>query len=406
MPHPDVAVAFHEFSQRPNSDSTWSTHTGPDGRVYVACCTEHTGGGAATLVRYNEQRDEPEYLFDLDTVTGDLRDSGRATQCKIHYSFAPDAERDSLYCATHLSGPPKGEHSYNPWGAWHDPVRAFRGSYLVTYDTARDRVADARLMIPKEGCRCLCFDPGRRRLYAVTYPRDHFVYYDLRANRLHDLGRLGTVNTQCLFADGRGRIHTCIDTGAMVRFDPERECLEELPWRFPHESCQTDWHGVLYDAVADPATGAVYMIPWKSRPHLARFWPEEGAWGRMEDLGPLTDPVDPRQPVGVNTDHVGGLVFGRDGRLYYVKAEHEGTGADRLSRGLLCRLDTQSLERETLCSVQGGNGQNHYVARAAADLKGNLYMGKIMAIPAGFYRIRIDYDRVVDSPYPHLRLWG
>ena len=153
---------------------------GPDGRVYIACCVEHTGGQTATVVRYNQQSGGIDYLFDLDEVTGDLRDSGRATQCKIHYSFVPDPGSGLLYSATHLSGPPIGEKGYNPWASWHDPVRSFRGSHLVAYDTRCDQVVDARLFIPKEGCRCLCIDPERGLLFALSYPRDHFLVYDLK----------------------------------------------------------------------------------------------------------------------------------------------------------------------------------------------------------------------------------
>ncbi|MBN1673630.1 MAG: hypothetical protein JXR37_21465 [Kiritimatiellae bacterium] len=405
--HPDYRVAYHEFAQRPLSDSCWSLHAGPDGRIYAACCIEHTGGESASVVRYREADDSLEYLFDLDRVTGDLRDSGRATQCKIHYSFAPDPERGWLYCATHLSGPPKGERTYNPVGSWHDAARAFRGAYLVTYDTAGDQVLDAVLMIPREGCRCLCFDPVRRRLYAVTYPRDHFVWYDLERGELHDLGRLGSVNTQCLFSDDRGRICTCIDSGRMVRYDPDADRIEDLRWVYPHEPCQTAWHGVLYDAVREPASGAVYMVPWKSRPHLARFWPHDGAEGRLEDLGALTETGDPRRPRGVNLDHVGGLVFGRDGKLHYVRAEWRADGAaPPRTRGMLCRMDTGTLEHEPLCTVQGGAGRNHYVARAAADRAGNLYMGKIMAKPAGFYRIAVRGARANGPNEPAPRWWG
>jgi len=146
---------YLEFSQRPLSDACWSVQTGPDGRVYIASCTEHTGGESATVVRYNEATDALEYLFDLDEVTGDLRDSGRATQCKIHYSFVPDVATEQIHAATHLSGPPIGEKHYNPWASWNDPRRAFRGAYLVSYDNRSEGVTESRLMIPKEGCRCL-----------------------------------------------------------------------------------------------------------------------------------------------------------------------------------------------------------------------------------------------------------
>ncbi len=61
----------------------------------------------------------------------------------------------------------------------------------------------------------------------------------------------------------------------------------------------------------------------------------EGPEGRLEDLGPLTQERDAREIVSVNLDHVGGLVWGADNKLYLVKsgsgmrqwAAHEGIQA-------------------------------------------------------------------------------
>ena len=398
---------YREFSERPLSDSCWSVQTGPDGRVYIACCTEHTGGETGTVVRWDEDSGSLEYLFDLDEVTGDLRDSGRATQCKVHYSFIPDRERGLLHAATHLSGPPKGEESYNPWASWNDPARAFRGSYLVSYDTASDAVVESRLMIPKEGCRCLAFDQERRILYAVTYPRDHFVSYHLASGELRDFGRIGSVNTQCIFLDERGRAHLFDDAGRLVRFDPERQELEELPHIYPHEPYQSSWHGVLYDAVRDPASGAIYMIPWKAHGHLARFWPLDGGAGRIEDLGPLSQARDPREIVSVNLDHVGGLIWGADSKLYLVRAEWTGSAYARgHATSMLMRLDPQKNEWEALGTLSSDKGKNHYVSRGALSARGNMIFGKVLTKPAGAYLVTVpDHPRQPSADY-YLRPWG
>ena len=400
---------YHEFSERPLSDSCWSVQTGPDGRIYIACCTEHTGGETATVVRLDEATDTLEYLFDLDEVTGDLRDSGRATQCKIHYSFVPDREKGLIHAATHLSGPPKGEASYNPWASWNDPARAFRGAYLISYDTAATVVTESRLMIPKEGCRCLALDERRRVLYAVTYPRDHFVSYDLASGRLTDHGRIGSINTQCIFLDAIGRAYLFDDSGRMLRFDPDRQRLEELPHLYPHAAYQSAWHGVLYDAVADPRSGAVYMVPWKGHPHLARFWPMEGATGRLEDLGPVTQDRDPREVMSVNLDHVGGLVWGADDKLYLVKAEWSGKSTvccGESTSSILMRFDLECGTWERLGALFGGNGSNHYVSRGALSARGNMVFGKILAKPAGVYRVTLPNQPLKLQSDQFLRLWG
>ena len=80
--HRDFSFKYYQFDERLLSDSCWSIQTGPDGRIYIACCVEHTGGQTVTVVRYNATEDKLDYLFDMDEVTGDLRDSGRATSVK------------------------------------------------------------------------------------------------------------------------------------------------------------------------------------------------------------------------------------------------------------------------------------------------------------------------------------
>ena len=101
--------------------------------------------------------------------------------------------------------------------------------------------------------------------------------------------------------------YTCNDQGRFIRYNPDADRLESLPMTYPHEDFQSSLHGVVYDAVSNPADGAIYMIPWKAHPHLVRFRPEEGKFGIIEDLGRLTQAANPSLPMSVNLCHVGGL---------------------------------------------------------------------------------------------------
>src|SRR3974377_975333 len=116
-------VKWYPFTKHPNSDTCWSLSVGPDGRIYAAACAERVPGGVVKPTRYNEQHDDLDYLFDLAEVVDDPGDSGGATQCKIHYSFAPSMHNGVMYMATHLSGPPIDLPRYSPWYSWHDPAR-------------------------------------------------------------------------------------------------------------------------------------------------------------------------------------------------------------------------------------------------------------------------------------------
>ena len=66
-------------------------------------------GGVAHIMRYNEQTDSLNHVLNVAEAVGEPSDSGRASQSKIHYSFAPSAEDGILYAATHLSAPGVGQ---------------------------------------------------------------------------------------------------------------------------------------------------------------------------------------------------------------------------------------------------------------------------------------------------------
>ena len=139
-----------------------------------------------------------DYLIDVAEEVGEPPDNGRATQCKVHYSLV-GSESGLIYGATHLSGPPKGEIVYNPWGCWNDEKRCFKGSMLFIWDIKREEVIFTSLLYPKEGCRAMALDEERGRLYGITYPRDHFFSYDLKKKELINLGRIGSINSQVVF---------------------------------------------------------------------------------------------------------------------------------------------------------------------------------------------------------------
>jgi len=67
------AVKWYPFTGHPDSDTCWSLSVGPDGRIYAAACAESLPGGVVKPVRYNEQRDDLDYLFDLAEKGGRSR---------------------------------------------------------------------------------------------------------------------------------------------------------------------------------------------------------------------------------------------------------------------------------------------------------------------------------------------
>lgn len=409
-------ITWYPFDDHPRSDSCWSLSTGPEGRVYAAACLENASGGDAQLFRYNEGADRLDHILDVPAAVDDAPDSGRASQCKIHYSFVPSPSDDILYIATHTSAPGANERFFSPWRCWHNPKTRYRGSALIAYDVVKDSVLWWETMIPQEGCRCLLHDAERSLLYAVSYPLDHLVCYDLRTKKLTDLGRISSVNAQVLFLDSRHRVWTSSDDGRLVRFDPEIGRLEISPFVLPHEThYQTGWHAVLYDAVQHPEEPCVYASTWIARPHIFRFWPEEGEWGRLEDLGPATQDRDPGIPFDTFVDHCGGLTFADDGWLYYVAArwfdpeETESVPGRREREGVLWGLDPRTGTRKEVAVLERPDFLSHYIARGAIDRNGDLFFGNVpgdQPPPAGVFKVELPEDRKQPNVKRPPRMWG
>src|ERR1700687_1419627 len=91
------AVKWYPFTGHPDSDTCWSLSVGPDGRIYAAACAESLPGGVVKPVRYNEQRDDLDYLFDLAEKVDDPGDSGVLRSAR---SITASRLRCTMTCCT------------------------------------------------------------------------------------------------------------------------------------------------------------------------------------------------------------------------------------------------------------------------------------------------------------------
>ncbi len=402
------------FDKLPLSDTCWSLLTGPDDRIYAAACTEHTGGVSAYLVRYTpaEQLGEGklEYLFDVGDAVGEPADNGRATQCKIHYCLLADPDSGILYGATHLSGGPRGEIGYSWFGSWHELHRSYRGSFIFAFDTRSDRILWTDMCYPWEGSRCMALDYKRGLIHGVAFPRSHYFVYDLQKRRHTDYGRTGSVNPQAIWLDSEFNAYTTDDHGYVLRFNHDRGRLERLNIRLPFAEHSDGWHNVIYDAVEDPNDpDVIYGVPWNIPARLFRYRMDpSGGAGEMTDLGPAI-PGQPYKETGTFfCDHVGGLVFGNDGFLYYCAGDmlREVWHITTDRRCLLMRMDVASGEKEKVGLLNIGEFKAAYVARSARTSKGRIVMGDVMNHPTRLYEYQPETDPNHPAVIPPLRRWG
>jgi len=391
------------FDCLPMHDSTWGLCTGVDGTIYPVACGELTGGLSAFILRYDPVKHRTEYLIECGPALGQPPDDGHATQAKIHYCIVPCSD-GLLYCATHASGPPWGHAGWWPLNTWDDPDVRFPGSHIFTFDPASCTLVDFGIGPQREGSRCLALDEKRRKLYGITWPRDHVYVYYIDERRYVDLGRIGDVNPQAIWLDRDGNAYTTDDYGRFLRVDGETDEIVALRTRCPHDWYRRGWHNVPYDVVPAPDWSCFYGCDWGYESHIWRFDPYDGPHGRVEDLGRALGPPELKTDLALEYHNVRGLVFGADGKLYFtMRIPNKGRTVQHLAR-----LDVNTLEREVVAVLTFGDYEPGDIASATTDFYGNLYFAEAGKRPTCIYVYRpdwVDYDKQVFS-WKDIKQWG
>lgn len=207
-----------------------------DGKLYYTLSSHHIDTHARAY-RYDPQTDRVELACDFGEVTGE---TGRKSlpQGKSHTPFF---ELDGhLYFSTHygffamegqketLAKVPKGYTEYP-------------GGHILDYNLATGRTEDLVRGPATEGIITLGMDAARGRCYGLTWPRGHFLTFDLAKKKLRDLGpvslggELGDGDQYlCLcraFAiDPRnGAVFMTNADGAVLRYDLDADRIAPLP---------------------------------------------------------------------------------------------------------------------------------------------------------------------------------
>ena len=391
------------FDCLPAHDSTWGLCTSVDGAIYPAACGESTGGLSVFILRYDPLKRRTDYLVECSPALGQPPDDGRATQSKIHYCLLPSAE-GLLYCSTHASGAPVGHPGWGPMHTWDDPDVRFPGAHIFTLDPVSCKIDDFGIGPQREGSRCLALDEKRRKLYGITWPRNHLYVYYIDERRYVDMGRIGDINPQAIWLDRDGNAYTTDDYGRFLRIDGETNEIVGLRTRCPHEWYRHGWHNVPYDVVPAPDWSCVYGCDWGYESHIWRFDPYDGPDGSVQDLGRALGPRDLKTDSALEHHNVRGLVFGADGKLYFtMRIPHQGRMPQHLAR-----LDVKTLEREIVAVLEFGDHQPSAIASAAPDFYGNLYFAGAGGTPTCMYVYRpdwVDYEKQVLS-WKDIKQWG
>lgn len=314
---PPFSLHHRVFPGLERMDGNWAAlFAASDGKVYAGLAYH---GGDGHLVYYDSRQDRMHDAGNLTELCGESN-LKRGPQSKIHAKFG-EGKDGRIYFGTHAGW----WWNYARFGA----KEGYPGAHWMAYDPKAGRVEDFGLGVPNEGINTGAYDPLFNRIYGLTHPRGHFVYYDVAGKRTGDLGRIDNWESICrtLGIDDRGNVYGSFGQGQIFKYDPRADAITELSLRVPirpkgisygrdYNKSETAWRTVVWDA----KTRRFYGIE-ESATTLFCFDPYAGGEGEVQKLGQLSIPgFEDRRDIPYATLS---LALGRDRKLYYGAAGRE-----------------------------------------------------------------------------------
>ena len=164
----------------------------------------------------------------------------------------------------------------------------------MVYDPKTDVVTDLGIALKGNGLLTMTMDPKRGRLYAVTYPQAHFLYYDLATGKTTDMGQVQNWDAvgRTLAVDDLGRVYGCWGRGRLYRYDPEKDAIENLQIQLPNARSASRSTGRIGrpSRPSPPSPHSadhkkIYFLETGSS-YLVEYDPHKGPEGEMKLLGP------------------------------------------------------------------------------------------------------------------------
>jgi hypothetical protein len=353
-----VRVDHRVFPGLHEMDGNWAAlYAASDGKVYAGLAYH---GGDGHLVYYDSKTDRVHDVGNLTELCGESHVK-RGPQSKIHAKFG-EGKDGRIYFGTHA-------------GLWWDYARfatkeGYPGAHWMAFDPKTGRVEDFGLGARNEGINTGAYDPLFNRIYGLTHPRGHFVYYDVATRRSVDKGRLNNFESICrtLGIDDEGNVYGSFGQGEVFRYNPRTDEIEELPARLPirakgislgrdYLKSETAWRTVVWDRQTRQFFGVE-----ESATVLFSFNPRSN---EVRRLGQLSIPsLDESREIPYATLS---LTLGRDRKLYYGAAgrEFDYSGSAGAATSHLIVWDVASGRREDLGEMLLADGRRVLGTNAA-----------------------------------------
>ncbi len=336
-----VRVEHRIFPGLHEMDGNWAAlYAAKDGKVYAGLAYH---GGDGHLVYYDSRTDRMHDVGNLTELCGESHVK-RGPQSKIHAKFG-EGKDGRIYFGTHA-------------GYWWNYSRfatkeGYPGAHWMAFDPKTGRVEDFGLGVRNEGINTGAYDPLFNRIYGLTHPRGHFVYYDVATRQSIDKGRINNFESICrtLGIDDEGNVYGSFGRGQLFRYSPRTDEIEELRVQLPirtkgislgrdYLKSETAWRTVVWDGQTRQFFGVE-----ESATILFSFNPRTGEVSR---LGQLSIPsLDDSREIPYATLS---LALGHDRKLYYGAAgrEFDYAGSAAAATSHLITWDLKNGQREDL----------------------------------------------------------
>jgi hypothetical protein len=309
-----VRVDHRLFPNLHHADGNWAAlYAASDGKVYAGLAYH---GGDGHLVYYDSKADR---MHDTGNLTEQCGESSwkRGPQSKIHAKFG-EGKDGRIYFGTH------GGYWWNY--SRYATKEGYPGAHWMAYDPKTDRVEDFGIGAPHEGINTGAYDPLFHRIYGLTHPRAHFVYYDVAQRKAVDKGRINNFESVCrtLGIDDEGNVYGSFGMGRIFRYDPRTDEITALSARLPirekgislgrdYHKSETGWRTVVWDR----QTRKFYGVE-ESATTLFSFDPKTGDVRTLGQLA-IAELAGSREVPYATLS----LTIGRDRKLYYGAAGRE-----------------------------------------------------------------------------------
>ena len=130
----------------PRHDVIYALRPGLDGKIYLGVSSEFSAEGFGRLMAYDPATDCMHDLVDLKRLLPEANDVLRPPHSKIHTTLCVGRD-GTIWFATHITAPPRGEHLHRIWEILDDPVRGFTGSHVISYHPGSGQVRDHGIII-------------------------------------------------------------------------------------------------------------------------------------------------------------------------------------------------------------------------------------------------------------------